>query len=92
MNDLRHKIIILTIVRAILKCIIRYLLMAAYIWTCNRFGLFNYGLTVKIVVTATSIYISQLIMREFVERCSTDIGIIACVKEIYRSAKTGNES
>lgn len=88
---LRHDVIIGTVICSILKCILRYLLMAVYLYACNEFGLYNYGLIIKIVVTLTSLCVSRWILREIGravygsevdEPPFQDIGIVACVRDI----------
>lgn len=89
--ELRHDIVIGTIIMSIIKCILRYLLMAAYLYACSEFGLYNYGLIAKIVVTLTAICLSRWIMREIGimlagrnmdDPMFEDIGIVACVRSI----------
>lgn len=87
---LRHDMIIGTIVASILKCVFRYLLMAAYIYTCKEFGLYNYGLVAKIVVTIISVCMSRWTLREFGRIIGDEldeppfqtVGIVACIREI----------
>lgn len=87
---LRHDAIIGTVIMLIIKTILRYLLMAAYLIACDQFGLYDYGFISKVVVTLTSICLSRWIMREIGrmigdkidEPLFEDIGIIACVRGI----------
>lgn len=88
---LRHDAIIEIVIMSIIKCILRYLLMTAYIYTCDRFGLYNYGLIAKIVVTLTSICVSRFVMREIGRMIAgtkmddpmfQGVGIVACIREI----------
>lgn len=88
---LRHSIVVETIIALIVKCILRYLLMAGYIITCDKFGLYNHGIVANIVVTLTSIYLSRKVLREIGRMiCGTemddplfeDIGIIHTVRGI----------
>ena len=89
---LKHNIIIETIIVSIVKCILRYILMAAYILACKELGFYDYGLIAKIVVTLTSICLSRWIMREIGkmicgdnidEPLFEDVGIIQCIRSIY---------
>lgn len=93
---LRRDIVINTIIAMVVKCILRYLLMAAYIMACNEFGLYNYGFIAKIVVTLTSICVSRWIMREIGviiygdsmdDEAFETVGIIHCIRGISRMIK-----
>ena len=87
---LRKDVIIGTILASILKCVLRYLLMAAYLYACAKFGLYDHGLVVKLVVTLTSFCVSRWVLREIGrmfwngvdEPIFNDIGIIACIRDI----------
>lgn len=87
---LRHDVIIGTVIMLIIKTILRYLLMAAYLIACDEYGLYDYGIISKIVVTLTSICTSRWIMREIGrmigdkidEPVFEDIGIVACIRGI----------
>lgn len=89
--QIRRDIIIGTAVMAVLKCTIRYGVMALYIIACDRLGLFAYDLTVKVVACMTSWALSRWIL------CSVchaiwhedglewrDVGLIPAVKEVTR--------
>ena len=87
----KHSVILEVIVSAVVKCVLRYLLMGAYIWTCDKFGLFNHGLIAKAVVWLTSICVSRMIMREigviiFGDKTDDElfrtVGIVECVRSI----------
>lgn len=90
---LRHDVIIGTVIMLIIKTILRYLLMAAYLIACDQFGLYDYGIISKIVVTLTSICVSRWIMREIGkmigdkidEPLFEDIGIVACIRGIKQT-------
>lgn len=93
---LRKDIVINTIIAMIVRCILRYLLMAAYILACNEFGLYNYGFIAKIVVTLTSICVSRWIMREIGviiygdgmdDEVFETVGIVHCIRGISRMIK-----
>lgn len=87
---LRHDVIIGTVIMLIIKTILRYLLMAAYLIACNEIGLYDYGIISKVVVAFTSICVSRWIMREIGrmigdkldEPVFEDIGIVACIRGI----------
>lgn len=87
---LRHDFVIGMVVMMVIKTILRYLLMAAYLIACDQFGLYDYGFISKVVVTLTSICASRWIMREIGrmigdkldEPLFEDIGIVACVRGI----------
>lgn len=87
---LRHDVIIGTIIMLIIKTILRYLLMAAYLIACDELGLYDYGIVSDVVVAFTSICVSRWIMREIGrmigdkidEPVFEDIGIVACVRGI----------
>jgi len=87
---LRHDVVIGTVIMLIIKTILRYLLMAAYLIACDDFGLYDYGIISKIVVAFTSICVSRWIMREIGrmigdkldEPVFEDIGIVACIRGI----------
>lgn len=88
---IKHSILIKIIARSVIKCILRYLLMAAYIWTCNEFGLLSHSFIAKVVIWLTSIYVSRLVMSEIGviiygrnvddEKFCT-VGIVECVRNI----------
>lgn len=93
---LRHSVVIEIIAAAIVRCILRYLLMAAYIWTCNEFGLFNHGLIAKVVIWMTSICVSRMVMQEIGRIMFGDgtddelfetVGIVECVRSIIRAVE-----
>lgn len=87
---LKHDVVIGSIAAVIIKTILRYLLMAGYIYACDRFGLYDHGLVVKIIVTITSIIVSRMIIREIGkifwnemdEPPFQSVGIVACIRDI----------
>lgn len=92
---LKHSIVIETVIVLIVKTIFRYLLMTMYILACKEFGLYNYGIIAKIVVTLTSICLSRWVLREIGRMiCSEmddplfeDVGIVHCVRGIISVTK-----
>ena len=93
---LKHDVIVGTISAQIIKCILRYLLMAAYLYTCGKFGLYNYGFISKIIVALTSICLSRWIVREIGriiygneldDPPFEEIGLIACIRSVIRMKK-----
>ena len=88
---LRHDVVVGTVIASIIKTILRYLLMGAYLYACTELGLYDYGIIVKIVVTLTSICASRWILREvgrivysdMDEEPFQDVGIVACVRNCY---------
>lgn len=90
---IRHDLIISTVAGLVIKCILRYLLMAAYLYACNEFGLYNYGIVSKIVVALTSICLSRWIIREIGrifwgdkldDPAFEEVGIVSCIRGIER--------
>jgi hypothetical protein len=88
---LRHDWIIGSIAMWIIKTVLRYALMAAYLMACNEFGLYNYGWISKIVIWLTSICLSRWVMREIGiilggqkmdDPLFEEIGLIACIRNI----------
>ena len=87
----KHSVVLEVIVSSIVRCILRYLLMAAYLWTCNEFGLFNHSFMAKVVIWLTSICVSRMIMREigiiiFGDKTDDElfntVGIVECIRSI----------
>lgn len=88
---LRRDIIIGTAVVSIIKCLIRYGLMALYIIACDKLGLFAYDLAVKVVVCLTSWALSRWILCGICYAIwhedglgFRDVGLVASAKEIIR--------
>ena len=88
---IKHDVIIGTVAGLIIKCLLRYLLMAGYLYACNEFGLYNYGWVSKIVVTLTSICLSRWIIREIGrifwgekldDPVFEEVGIVSCIRGI----------
>lgn len=88
---LRRDIIIGTAVVSVMKCLIRYGLMALYIIACDRLGLFAYDLAVKVVVCLTSLALSRWILCGICYAIwhedglgFRDVGLLATAREIIR--------
>ena len=88
--SLNHEIIIYTIFGLIVRCILRYVFMAAYIYTAKYYGFYDYGIVPNIVITITSICVCRIILRELGkiigdrlgEEPLETVGFIHCVRGI----------
>lgn len=88
---LRHSYIIEGVISIILKTILRYLFMSAYVVACNELALYaRTGFVTKAVVTVSAICASRWVLREIGRMISNgmdepwfeDVGIVACIRGI----------